>query len=65
VIAALVLLYILLSIILIGALQGFAENGEVAAVAIAQVVLAPFFYLGLAVLYFDQRARAISSGRAT
>jgi hypothetical protein len=64
VIAALVILYLLLAVVLIGALRGFGENGDVAAVALAQIVLAPFFYLGLAVLYFDQRARAISSGRA-
>jgi hypothetical protein len=61
VIAALVILYLLLSAILFGALRGFAENGEVAAAAIAQAVLAPFFFLGLAVLYFEQRARALSS----
>jgi hypothetical protein len=61
VIAALVILYLLLSAILFGALRGFAENGEVAAAAIAQAVLAPFFFLGLSVLYFEQRARALSS----
>ena len=34
------------------------------ALAIVQVVLAPFFFLGLAVLYFEQRSRAaVSSGR--
>jgi len=61
VIAALVLLTLFLSGLLVGALQGFAENGEAAATAIAQAVLGPFFFLGLAVLYFDQRARALSS----
>jgi hypothetical protein len=61
VIAALVILYLFLSVILFGLLRGFAENGDVAAAAIAQVVLAPFFFLGLAVLYFEQRARALSS----
>jgi len=63
VIAALVILYLFLSAILFGALRGFAEQADVAAAAIAQVVLAPFFFLGLAVLYFEQRARALSSRR--
>ena len=58
VIAALAIVYALLSFILFGALRGFAEQAEVAAAALAQVVLAPFFFLGLAVLYFEQRARA-------
>lgn len=61
VIAALVILYLFLSAMLFGALRGFAEQAEVAAAAIAQAVLAPFFFLGLAVLYFEQRARALSS----
>ncbi len=65
VIAALVLTYALLGFVLVQTLRGFAENGDVAAVAIAQVVLAPFFFLGLAVLYFDQTARAVSSRRGT
>jgi hypothetical protein len=30
-------------------------------VAITQVVLSPLFLLGLSVLYFEQRARALSS----
>lgn len=63
VIAALVLLFVLLLLILFGALRGFAENGDVAAFAISVGVLAPFLFLGLAVLYFDQNARAISSRR--
>jgi hypothetical protein len=58
VIAALVIAYILVGILLIATLRGVAGNSGVAAVAIAQVVLAPFFFLGLAVLYFEQRARA-------
>ena len=61
VIAAIVILYLLFSAFLFGALRGFAENGDVVAAAIAQAVLAPFFFLGLAVLYFEQRARALSS----
>jgi hypothetical protein len=59
--AALVLLYVVLGIVLAGALIGFAENGREIAVAIAQVVLAPVFFLGLSVLYFEQKVRALSS----
>jgi hypothetical protein len=55
--AALIILYILLGILLSGTLIGFAENRDVEAALIVQVVLAPFFFLGLSVLYFDQRAR--------
>jgi hypothetical protein len=61
VIAALVLTNILFGVVLVRALTGFAENGGVTAFALAQVVLAPFFFLGLSVLYFEQRARALSS----
>ncbi|MGH2996477.1 MAG: hypothetical protein ACRDM9_09190, partial [Gaiellaceae bacterium] len=64
VVAALVLLSLLLGILLAAALVGFAENGRVVSAALAQVVLAPFFFLGLSVLYFEQRARAaVSSPR--
>jgi hypothetical protein len=61
VIAALLLIYLLFGIVLAQALVGFAENGQVIAAAIVQVVLAPFFFLGLSVLYFEQRARAAVS----
>jgi hypothetical protein len=63
VVAALLIIYILVGVVLGGALLGFADNGEVAAAALVQVVLAPFFFLGLAVLYFEQRARAAVSSR--
>jgi hypothetical protein len=59
--AALVLLYVVLGIVLAATLVGFAENGREIAVAIAQVVLAPVFFLGLSVLYFEQKVRALSS----
>jgi hypothetical protein len=59
--AALVLLYVVLGIVLAGALVGFAENGRDVAVALAQVVLAPLFFLGLSVLYFEQKVRSLSS----
>ena len=62
VIAALLMIYLLIGIVLGVALVGFAENGEVIAAALVQVVLAPFFFLGLSILYFEQRARpAVSS----
>jgi hypothetical protein len=61
VVAALVIVYVVLGIVLAATLAGFADNGQTVAVAIAQVVLAPLFFLGLSVLYFEQRARALSS----
>jgi hypothetical protein len=63
VVAALVIVYVVLGVVLAAALAGFAENDETVAVAIAQVVLAPLFFLGLSVLYFEQKARALSSPR--
>ena len=62
--SALVIVYVLVGTVLAGALVGFAENGALAATLLAQVVLAPFFFLGLAVLYFEQRARAAASRSA-
>ena len=47
----------------LGLLAGFADNSQSAAIAIAQIVLAPFFFLGLGVLYFSQRARAETGDR--
>ena len=44
-------------------LIGFADNGGIAAAALVQLVLAPFFFLGLCVLYYEQRARAAVSSR--
>jgi len=65
VVAALVIVVLLLGIILASALVSFADNGRVAALVLTQLVLSPFFFLGLAVLYFEQTARALSSrGRA-
>jgi hypothetical protein len=61
--AALVLVNYVLAIVLGGALAGFGDNSRVVAVLLAQVVLAPFFFLGLAILYFEQKARAVSSPR--
>ncbi|HWM14442.1 MAG TPA: hypothetical protein VNO56_08175 [Gaiellaceae bacterium] len=64
VVAALVIAYVLLSVVIGTALVGFADNGETVAAALVQLVLAPFFFLGLSVLYYEQRARAaVSSPR--
>jgi hypothetical protein len=59
--AALFLVDVVLGIVLASALVGFADNGREIAVAIAQVILAPLFFLGLSVLYFEQKVRALSS----
>jgi hypothetical protein len=59
--AALTVIYALLGPILGVLLTGFAENGGLAARALSNGVLGPFFFLGLSVLYFEQRARALSS----
>jgi hypothetical protein len=64
VVAALVMGVFVVGAFLYLSLRGFAENGDLAAGALTQVVLAPFFFLGLSVLYFDQRARALSSRRS-
>jgi hypothetical protein len=59
--AALVFLNYLLAIVLGGALAGYGENSKTVAGLLAQLVLAPFFFFGLAILYFEQKARAVSS----
>jgi hypothetical protein len=59
--AALVLIYYFFGVLLGAVLTGFADNGGLAATTLVQVVLAPFFFLGLCVLYFEQKARAVSS----
>jgi hypothetical protein len=61
VVAALVIVYVACSAVLAVALIGFADAGPVAVRALIQLVLAPFFFLGLSVLYFEQRARAALS----
>jgi hypothetical protein len=55
--AALLLVNFLISNVLGGALVGYADNGRIVAGVLAQIVLAPFFFIGLSVLYFEQRAR--------
>jgi hypothetical protein len=61
IVAAFVIVYIVLGIVLASALIGFADNGREVAIAIAQVILAPLFFLGLSVLYFEQKVRALFS----
>jgi hypothetical protein len=56
--ASLFAINIVVGVVLAVALANFADNGQLVAVAIAQVVLAPFFFIGLTVLYFEQQARA-------
>ncbi|HEX2110509.1 MAG TPA: hypothetical protein VHF67_03050 [Gaiellaceae bacterium] len=63
VVAALLVIYHLLGLVLAQALSGFAENVGLGGFLLTQLVLAPFFFLGLAVLYFEQNARALSSRR--
>ncbi|HXV56417.1 MAG TPA: hypothetical protein VD704_00980 [Gaiellaceae bacterium] len=63
VVAALIGVYLVVGILIGVALVGFADNGRLIAVALAQVVLAPLFFLGLSVLYYEQRARADVSSR--
>ncbi len=55
--AVLVLAYLVFGILLSGLLAGFADNSGKIALLLAQIVLAPFFFFGLAILYYDQRAR--------
>ena len=61
VMAAFVAVYLLLGPVLAILLTGFAENGSLVASLIANAVLGPFFFLGLSLLYFEQKARALSS----
>jgi len=57
VMAAFVLVYLLLGPFLAVLLTGFADNGGLAATLIANGVLGPFFFLGLSLLYLEQKAR--------
>lgn len=63
VVVVLVLVYLFVGILLAGLLSSLGDNSQSAAIAIAQVVLAPLFFLGLGVLYFSQRARADTGER--
>ncbi|HEV3408462.1 MAG TPA: hypothetical protein VG079_07245 [Gaiellaceae bacterium] len=59
----LIFIYVLVGTLLANTLVGFAENSGWAALTLVQVVFAPFFFIGLSVLYFEQKARAVSSRR--
>jgi hypothetical protein len=60
--AALLVIYVLLSGPLAVLLEEAADLDRDWARAVAQVPLAPFFFIGLSVLYFEQRAR-VTGGR--
>jgi hypothetical protein len=62
--AALIVIYILLGIVLAIAIQGASGLDQRWSLAATQVPLAPFFFIGLSVLYFEQRARAGEGGQA-
>jgi hypothetical protein len=62
--AIMIVLTLLVGVILSLALFSFADNGRIAALALSQIVLSPFFFIGLSVLYFDQQARAEEKGSA-
>lgn len=62
--AIMIVLTLLIGVVLSLALFSFADNGRIAALAISQIVLSPFFFIGLSVLYFDQQARAEEKGPA-
>jgi hypothetical protein len=55
--AALALVYLLFGVLLTALLRGFADNSDLVAGILTQVVLTPFFFLGLVVLYYEQRTR--------
>lgn len=61
--AALVFINFLLGRLLAATLAGYGENSMAVAGLLAQLVLAPFFFFGLSILYFEQKARAVSSPR--
>ena len=61
--AALTVIYALFGPFLGLLLTGFADNGSLAARVMANGVLGPFFFLGLSLLYFEQRSRALSSAQ--
>ena len=64
IVAALAIVYVLFAVLIGNALVGLADNSAVVAGALVRLVLAPLFFLGLAVLYYEQRARAaVSSPR--
>ncbi|HEX2044654.1 MAG TPA: hypothetical protein VHF23_03375 [Gaiellaceae bacterium] len=63
--AALLLVNVLVGVLLGAALVGYADNSSLVGSLLAQLVLAPFFFLGLSVLYFEQTTRAAPAGRSS
>jgi hypothetical protein len=61
--AALIVVYVLAAFALAVALGGLAETRGTTAALLIHVVVAPLFLLGLSILYFEQKARAVSSPR--
>jgi hypothetical protein len=55
--AAFAAVYLLFGVLLTALLRGFADNSEFVAGLLTQVVLTPFFFLGLVVLFYEQRTR--------
>ena len=56
-----VLLYVLVGGLLVQALLGFSSNSALISILLAQLVLAPCFFFGLSILYYDQNARSRAS----
>jgi hypothetical protein len=61
--ASLALVYLLFGVLLTALLRGFADNSGFVAGILTQVVLTPFFFFGLVVLYYEQRTR-VGAGTA-
>jgi hypothetical protein len=61
--AALVLVYIVSSFALLVLLRTQGEQAQRVAGGLAALVLSPLVFLGAALLYFDQAARVVDSGR--
>jgi hypothetical protein len=65
VIAILLAVTFLLTTVLVGALNNFGDQGQLAALVISRAVLVPVVFIGLFALYLDQRQRQRVSGDVT
>ncbi|MFL5955619.1 MAG: hypothetical protein ACJ76I_16085 [Gaiellaceae bacterium] len=61
--AALVIVVVLSELTLISLLRSQGNNGQRVAHALADLVMSPLLYVGGALLYVDQAARVVGSGR--
>ena len=61
--ATLVILYVLTRLVLVLLLRGSGEQTERVAIFLADLVISPMLFLGAALLYFDQKARAHQRSR--